>query len=106
LDSKEYLTLKSERLNGATVTVNDNKITETEGALLKIKPGQTKQLTVNVNLPDSLKKNSFVEGFVRLVPVAKDQNKAVPLSIPYMGFYGKWDEPRNIDHQPGIKMLL
>jgi lactocepin len=68
LDSKEYLTLKSERINGATVTVNDTKVTETERALLKIKPGQTKQLTVNVNLPDSLKKNSFVEGFVRLVP--------------------------------------
>ncbi|USK33347.1 S8 family serine peptidase [Bacillus sp. F19] len=97
LESKEYLKLKSERINGATVTVNDNKVTETEGALLKIKPGQTKQLTVNVNLPDSLKSNSFVEGFVRLVPVAKDQDKVVPLSIPYMGFYGKWDEPQNID---------
>jgi lactocepin len=97
LDSKEYLTLTSERINGATVTVNDNKVTETEGALVKIKPGQTKMLTVNVTLPDSLKKNSFVEGFVRLVPVAKDQDKAVPLTVPYMGFYGKWDEPRNID---------
>ncbi|MEH7014014.1 S8 family serine peptidase, partial [Neobacillus niacini] len=97
LDSKEYLTLKSERIHGATVTVNDITVTETEGALLKIKPGQTKQLTVNVNLPDSLKKNSFVEGFVRLVPIAKDEDKAVPLSVPYMGFYGKWDEPQNID---------
>lgn len=97
LDSKEYLTLTSERINGATVTVNDKKVTETEGALVKIKPGQTKMLTVNVTLPDSLKKNSFVEGFVRLVPVAKDKEKAVPLTVPYMGFYGKWDEPRNID---------
>ena len=97
LDSKEYLTLTSERINGATVTVNDNKVTDKKGALVKIKPGQTKMLTVNVNLPDSLKKNSFVEGFVRLVPVAKDQDKAVPLTVPYMGFYGKWDEPRNID---------
>ncbi|WHZ56025.1 S8 family serine peptidase [Metabacillus hrfriensis] len=97
LDSKEYLTLTSERINGATVTVNDNVVTDKTGALLKIKPGQTKMLTVNVTLPDSLKKNSFVEGFVRLVPAAKDQDKAVPLTVPYMGFYGKWDEPRNID---------
>ncbi|WP_317851456.1 S8 family serine peptidase [Neobacillus bataviensis] len=97
LDEKEYLTLKSERINGATVTVNDNKVTDSEGALIKIKPGQSKMLTVNVSLPDSLKKNSFVEGFVRLVPVTKDQDKAVPLTVPYMGFYGKWDEPRNID---------
>ncbi|PUB11389.1 S8 family serine peptidase [Paenisporosarcina sp. OV554] len=97
LDSKEYLTLTSERINGATVTVNDNVVTDKTGVLVKIKPGQTKMLTVSVNLPDSLKKNSFVEGFVRLVPVAKDQDKAVPLTVPYMGFYGKWDEPRNID---------
>jgi len=97
LDSKEYLTLTSERINGATVTVNDNVVTDKTGALIKIKPGQTKMLTVNVTLPDSLKKNSFVEGFVRLVPVAKDQEKAVPLTVPYMGFYGEWDEPENID---------
>ncbi|WHX98512.1 S8 family serine peptidase [Neobacillus sp. DY30] len=97
LDSKEYLTLTSERIHGATVTVNDQIVTESTGALVKIKPGQNKMLTVHVSLPDSLTKNSFVEGFVRLVPVAKDQDKAVPLSIPYMGFYGKWDELRNID---------
>jgi lactocepin len=53
--------------------------------------------TINVTLPDSLKINSFVEGFVRIVPVAKDQEKAVLITVPYMGFYGKWDEPRNID---------
>jgi len=97
LDSKDYLTLTSERIDGAAITVNDNKVTYKDGALLKIKPGQSKMLTINVNLPDSLKKNSFVEGFVRLVPVTKDQDKAVPISVPYMGFYGNWDEPRNID---------
>lgn len=96
-DPKEYLSLTSERINGATVTVNDNIVTDKSGSLIKIKPGQTKMLTVNVSLPDSLKKNSFVEGFVRLVPVAKDQDKAVTLTVPYMGFYGNWDEPRNID---------
>jgi lactocepin len=97
LDSKEYLTLTSERINGVEVTVNDKKVTQSEGASIKIKPGQTKMITVNVSLPDTLKKNSFVEGFVRLVPVTKDQDKAVSLSIPYMGFYGKWHEPQNID---------
>ncbi|PFH91098.1 S8 family serine peptidase [Bacillus sp. AFS088145] len=95
MDSKDYLTLTSERIEGALITVNDNKVTDKTGSLLKIKPGQTKMLTVNVSLPDSLKNDSFVEGFVRLVPV--DEDKAVPISVPYMGFYGKWDEPRNID---------
>jgi lactocepin len=97
LEPKEYLTLSSERISGATVTVNDNLVTDKTGALLKIKPGQTKMLTVNITLPESLKKNSFVEGFVRLVPVEKSQDKSVPLTVPYTGFYGKWDEPRNID---------
>lgn len=96
-ESIDYLTLSSERIKGAEAYVNDKKVTDTEGALLKIKPGQTKKLTVNINLPEGLKKNSFVEGFVRLVPVEKSQDKAVPLSVPYMGFYGKWDELRNID---------
>ncbi|MGG2024483.1 S8 family serine peptidase [Gottfriedia sp. S16(2024)] len=95
MDSKDYLTLTSERIQGASITVNDNKVTDKTGALLKIKPGQSKMLTVNVSLPDSIKNNSFVEGFVRLVPV--DKSKAVTISVPYMGFYGKWDEPRNID---------
>ncbi|MFF3024121.1 S8 family serine peptidase [Gottfriedia sp. NPDC057948] len=97
MDSKDYLTMTSERIEGATITVNDNKVTYKDGSLLKIKPGQSKMLTISVNLPDSLTKNSFVEGYVRLVPVAKDQDKAVPISVPYMAFYGKWDEPRNID---------
>ncbi|MEH7451784.1 S8 family serine peptidase [Gottfriedia acidiceleris] len=97
VELKDYLSLVSERIDGATITVNDNNVSYKDGSLLKIKPGQSKMLTINVNLPDSLKKNSFVEGFVRLVPVGKDQDKAVPISVPYMGFYGQWDEPRNID---------
>ncbi|QIZ07724.1 hypothetical protein HFZ78_14110 [Priestia megaterium] len=60
LDSKEYLTLTSERIEGATVTINDHTVTDKAGALVKIKPVQTKMLTVNLNLPDSLEKNSFV----------------------------------------------
>jgi lactocepin len=97
LDSKEFLTLTSEPINGVEVNINGKKVKHTDGASIKIKPGQTKILTVTVSLPNTLKKNTFVEGFVRLVPVAKDQDKAVSLSIPYMGFYGKWDEPQNID---------
>ncbi|MGG2024477.1 S8 family serine peptidase [Gottfriedia sp. S16(2024)] len=97
LDPKDYLTLSSEQIKGAKITVNDNVVTDKVGSTLKIKPGQSKMLTVNISLPDSLKKNGFVEGYVRLVPVAKDQDKAVPLTMPYMGFYGKWDELLNID---------
>ncbi|PNB76677.1 hypothetical protein C1X30_32465, partial [Pseudomonas sp. FW305-BF6] len=49
----------------------------------------------DLSLPTTFKKNSFVEGFVRLVPI--DNSKAVTLTVPYMGFYGEWDQPQNID---------
>ncbi|MFF3024376.1 S8 family serine peptidase [Gottfriedia sp. NPDC057948] len=97
LDSKEYLTLKSERIQGATATVNGETVTSTEGKTLKIKPGQEKNLDVQIQLPSSLKDGSFVEGYVRLVPSGNNSDSAVPLSVPYMGYYGEWDQPQNID---------
>jgi len=97
LDSKEYLTLKSERLQGATATVNGEVVTDSEGKILKIKPGQEKNLDVQIQLPSSLKNGSFVEGYVRLVPSGKNIDSAVPLTVPYMGYYGEWDQPQNID---------
>jgi len=95
LDSKEYLTLTSKHVKGAEVKVNDKKVTDTDGTSIKIKSGQTKSITVDLSLPHTMKKNSFVEGFVRLVPT--DKGKAVTLTVPYMGFNGEWDDPQNID---------
>jgi lactocepin len=97
LDSKEYLTLTSKRVLGASVKVNGEKVTHTEGMTLKIKPGQEKNLDVQISLPTSLKKGTFVEGYVRLVPTGKNTDSAVPLTVPYMGFYGKWDQAQNLD---------
>ncbi|WP_223592232.1 S8 family serine peptidase [Neobacillus bataviensis] len=46
-----------------------------------------------------LRKNIFVEGSVNLVSA----DTAVPsLTVPYVGFYGKWDEPKIVD---GFKTL-
>lgn len=95
LDSKEYLTLSSKCVKDAEVKVNDKKVSDIDGSLIKIKPGQTKSITIDLLLPNTLKKNSFVEGFVRLVP--SDKGKAVTLTVPYMGFNGEWDDPQNID---------
>jgi lactocepin len=97
LDSKEYLTLTSKRVEGASVLVNGEQVTHTEGKILKIKPGQEKSLDVQVLLPSSLKQGTFVEGYVRLVPTGKYSESAVPLTVPYMGFYGKWDQAQNLD---------
>ncbi|MGP4106074.1 cell wall-binding repeat-containing protein [Virgibacillus sp. L01] len=41
-----------------------------------------------------LRENIFVEGFVKLVP--EDATKS-ELSVPYVGFYGDWDEPKVVD---------
>lgn len=97
LDSKEYLTLTSKRVQGAFVLVNGEKVSHTEGKTLKIKPGQEKNLDIQISLPESLKKGTFVEGYVRLVPTGKNSDAAVPLTVPYMGFYGKWDQAQNLD---------
>jgi lactocepin len=97
LDSKEYLTLTSKRVEGAISSINGEKVTHTQGAKLKIKPGQEKNLDVKLVLPESLEEWTFVEGFVRLVPTGKNSKVAVPLTVPYMGYYGDWDQPQNID---------
>ncbi|PAE42517.1 S8 family serine peptidase [Bacillus sp. 7884-1] len=97
LDSKEYLTLTSKLVQGASVLVNGEKVTHTEGKTLKIKPGQEKNLDIQISLPASLKQGTFVEGYVRLVPTGKNSDSAVPITVPYMGFYGKWDQAKNLD---------
>jgi lactocepin len=97
LDSKEYLTLTSKRVQGASVLVNGEEVTITKGKVLKIKPGQEKSLDVQIELPSSLKQGAFVEGYVRLVPTGKNSEAAVPVTVPYMGYYGKWDQPQNLD---------
>ncbi|PEJ57654.1 hypothetical protein CN601_16860 [Bacillus sp. AFS017336] len=95
--SNEYLTLKSKRVEGASIYVNDEKITDVQGAALKIKQGQEKNLKIEIRLPRTLKKDAFLEGFVRLVPTGKNSSLAVPLTVPYMGYNGEWDQPKNID---------
>ncbi|MCM3089833.1 S8 family serine peptidase [Cytobacillus sp. AMY 15.2] len=97
LDSKEYLTMTSKRISGAAAVVNGEKVTESKGKKLKIKPGQNKSLDVQIQLPKNIKKGTFVEGFVRLVPSGKNSDAAVPLTVPYMGYYGDWDKPQNLD---------
>lgn len=90
----DYNTTKMTRIEGADVHVNG-------GDAITIKRGKQKELSIDVQLPETMKKNTFVEGFVRLVPTSGNKSdKVVPLSMPYMGFYGKWDEPKNIDPSP------
>lgn len=92
--SHDYLTLSSKRVKNAIALLNGKEISSDKPVQVKIKNGKAQNLHVDIVLPKDLKKNSFVEGYVRFVPV----NKNFPeLSMPYMGFYGEWDSLKNID---------
>ncbi|KGM94739.1 serine protease [Clostridium novyi A str. 4552] len=55
--------------------------------------GQTK-VTVTLTIPKDSPKGIFVEGFLKFMPKSTD---SVSIGIPYMGFYGNWDESSIID---------
>ncbi len=95
--TKEVLKLNDKRIEGATAKINGKDFSDTTPATFTVKKGHLKDLAVDIKLPDGLKKNIFVEGFVRFVPRNGDQASIPSLTIPYMGFYGNWDEPQNID---------
>ncbi|WML59025.1 S8 family serine peptidase [Neobacillus sp. PS2-9] len=106
-DGENYNALIAGNLKGAKV---DGPTTITVPA------GKSKDFTIHVDLSKAkvpaidingnkttvaLKEDMFVEGFVRLIDA--DRNKegkkelSPDLSIPYTGFYGKWDRPAIVD---------
>ncbi|MED3781796.1 S8 family serine peptidase [Heyndrickxia sporothermodurans] len=92
--SHDYLTLSSKRVKNAVGLLNGKEISYDKPVKIKVKDGKKQNVHVDLILPKDLRKNSFVEGFVRFVPVNKDLPE---LSMPYMGFYGQWDSLKNID---------
>ena len=73
--------------------IKDAKIEFSEKEV-KVKSHSKTTVKVNLNIPEAFEKNRFVEGFITL----ESKTKEVPsLSIPYMGFYGEWQVPENID---------
>lgn len=54
----------------------------------------TFDVTVNIGADDTIYRNMFVEGFVVLTD-PDDENPDI--SVPYVGFYGEWDEPAIVD---------
>ncbi|MBB2481292.1 S8 family serine peptidase [Bacillus sp. APMAM] len=92
--SHDYLTLSSKRVKNAVGVLNGKEISYDKPVKITIKNGKQQNAHIDIVLPKNLRKNSFVEGFVRFVPVNKD---LPDLSMPYMGFYGEWDEVKNID---------
>jgi len=99
-EAHQYLTLKNKRVDGASIKVNNQVVTDKKGTIIKIKPGKNEKLDVKIDLPSNIKEEAFLEGYVRLVPSGVNKDKAVPLSMPYMGFLGDWTKPKNIDPSP------
>jgi len=56
-------------------------------------------IKVDISEDEEIYRNMFVEGFVRLTEVTDTYPE---LSVPYVGFYGNWDEPKILD---GIRDL-
>lgn len=78
------------------------------GGIIAVPAGQTVEFTVSLDLTNSVcavdkdkqettkeklnvifPNGTFIEGFIRLTDV---KEQAPELSIPYMGFYGQWDQ--------------
>lgn len=97
-ESYEYLALTTKRIEDAVVTVNGKSTTHLNGTAVSVKNKKTEKVSVKIDLSKSVQKEQFVEGFVRFVP--KNDQVAVPLTVPFMGFYGEWDKPKNIDPSP------
>lgn len=83
---------------------------------ITVPAGASKNLTIHVDLSEAevpvidadgnkstapLKEDMFVEGFVRLVDADRNtegkKDLSPDLTIPYVGFYGKWDRPSIVD---------
>ncbi|QCJ44151.1 lactocepin precursor [Bacillus sp. S3] len=99
-DIPEYNALIAGDMEGAKVVAPET---------VTVAPGESKDFTVSVDLTNAkipgldadenktlldLRKNIFVEGSVTLAGADKDTPN---LTAPYVGFYGNWDEPQNID---------
>ncbi len=78
--------IRSRYLDDANLSFDLNQIT--------IPANSTKRVTVTLSLADSTIKNTFIEGYIYLVPT---DSSNPTLNVPYNGFYGNWDEPNIID---------
>ncbi|UPM54343.1 InlB B-repeat-containing protein [Gottfriedia acidiceleris] len=93
---KDSLTMKTTRVTGAKVTLYGDPISNTSGITVHVDKGSKQTLNFQIDLTNAtnIKPNSFLEGFVRLVP----KNQDIPqLTVPYMGFVGDWNALKNID---------
>jgi lactocepin len=107
--------LEAQPLENVGIKINGTATVDAEGTpiavpALELAPGEEKTITVELDLTDALVVNRnasgyvpatsiftngyFVEGFVTLTDVADAHPQ---LSVPYVGFKGKWDQAPVLD---------
>lgn len=60
-----------------------------------VQPGETVTVNVPVQIAnDELAENQFINGFIELESTTEG---GYDLSLPFLGFYGNWSEPRALD---------
>ena len=74
--------------------IYDADITKPETITVPANGEYTFEITVDIGTDSTIYRNMFVEGFVNLLDLA-DENPT--LSVPYLGFYGDWGEPKILD---------
>lgn len=79
----------------SSINVNAN-VTVTDDGKITVPANGEKAFTVTVDISEDTEiyRNMFVEGYVKLTEATDTHPE---LSVPFVGFYGDWDEPRILD---------
>jgi lactocepin len=73
-------------IEGASISFDKDKVV--------VPAGSTAEIKATLNIPEDSPKNIFVEGFLTFEAASEDGQT---LGVPYMGFYGEWDESSIMD---------
>ncbi|KGN02156.1 serine protease [Clostridium novyi A str. 4570] len=88
-----YGVLTEQKDKTSEMNIKDAKISFDKDEIVVPANGETK-VTVTLTLPKDCPKGIFVEGFLNFMSKSTD---TASIGIPYMGFYGNWDESAIID---------
>ncbi len=96
----EWNALETDSVDGARIKVFSKEVSDTVYESVYVKKDGVSDVEITIDLSGAnLPSESFVEGFIKFIPTS--QNPDIPqLTVPYVGFYGDWDKPQNVD--PGL----
>ncbi|MCX7950423.1 MAG: Fn3-like domain-containing protein [Clostridiales bacterium] len=81
-----FIDIKETKVNGASLQFENNEVT--------VKGNEEAEVKVILNVDNTVPQNIFLEGFIK---IEEKENKTPAMTIPFIGFYGKWDEVRVLD---------